>query len=367
MKKTGFFIAFFLLSGQILWSQSLKYIDIPNIGEYVTLKCDFHIHTVFSDGNVWPTVRTKEARMEGLDAIAITEHVEFRRLHDQGYINGDHNTAYEIAKSAGNKNFFVIHGSEITRRMPPGHWNAIFIEDGNKLDTKEYMDAFKEAKAQNAFIFWNHPGWWSQAPNETVWLPEHTKLYEEGYMHGIEVVNSSWYFPEAHAWALEKNLTMLGNSDTHSPMAYNEYYIASGHRPMTLVFAKEKSAQGIRNALDDRRTVIYHEDKIIGAEKWVRPLFDSCLRVTRIARSKTRREMTVYVKNVSCLTFKLVKKGQNEQLNYLRDKNVNPYEEFSMRVRYPEGMTGKWELNFVVTNWLVGPNEGLKWVIPLEK
>jgi len=54
-----------------------KEIRIPDIAGYRTLKCDFHMHTVFSDGNVWPTVRVDEAWREGLDAIAITDHVEY--------------------------------------------------------------------------------------------------------------------------------------------------------------------------------------------------------------------------------------------------------------------------------------------------
>ncbi len=49
---------------------------IPNIPGYITLKCDFHMHTVFSDGVVWPTVRVSEAWEDGLDAIAITDHIE---------------------------------------------------------------------------------------------------------------------------------------------------------------------------------------------------------------------------------------------------------------------------------------------------
>lgn len=29
-------------------------IEIPGFSNYETLKCDFHTHTVFSDGLVWP-------------------------------------------------------------------------------------------------------------------------------------------------------------------------------------------------------------------------------------------------------------------------------------------------------------------------
>ena len=52
-------------------------IEIPGFGNYETLKCDFHTHTVFSDGLVWPDARIYEAWQEGLDAIAITDHIDF--------------------------------------------------------------------------------------------------------------------------------------------------------------------------------------------------------------------------------------------------------------------------------------------------
>ena len=50
-------------------------INIPDIMGYQTLKCDFHIHTVFSDGQEWPSMRVNEAWNDGLDAIAITDHI----------------------------------------------------------------------------------------------------------------------------------------------------------------------------------------------------------------------------------------------------------------------------------------------------
>ena len=36
------------------------------------------MHSVFSDGLVWPTVRVDEAYRDGLDAISLTEHIEYR-------------------------------------------------------------------------------------------------------------------------------------------------------------------------------------------------------------------------------------------------------------------------------------------------
>lgn len=38
-----------------------KEIKMPQIPGYTILKCDFHMHTIFSDGIVWPTLRVDEA------------------------------------------------------------------------------------------------------------------------------------------------------------------------------------------------------------------------------------------------------------------------------------------------------------------
>ena len=35
-----------------LSSQNRSGVDIPNLAGFVTLKCDFHIHTIFSDGTL---------------------------------------------------------------------------------------------------------------------------------------------------------------------------------------------------------------------------------------------------------------------------------------------------------------------------
>ena len=39
-----------------LGSEARYEISFPDLPGYVTVKCDLHTHTVFSDGEVWPTV-----------------------------------------------------------------------------------------------------------------------------------------------------------------------------------------------------------------------------------------------------------------------------------------------------------------------
>ena len=55
-----------------------RLIRFPDVEGYHTLVVDLHTHSVFSDGHVWPKIRVGEALRDGLDALAITEHLEWQ-------------------------------------------------------------------------------------------------------------------------------------------------------------------------------------------------------------------------------------------------------------------------------------------------
>ena len=113
--------------GQIAARTEVK---VPEIPGYVVLKCDFHMHTVFSDGNVWPPVRAEEAWREGLDSFSVTDHIEYLPHKDDMKIN--HNRPFELVRGRAQAlNMLVDRGSEITRDVPPGHFNAIILRDCN--------------------------------------------------------------------------------------------------------------------------------------------------------------------------------------------------------------------------------------------
>ena len=140
MKKCLFsgllFIVFCCMAELNITAQVPHRMIIPDIAGYLTLKGDMHIHTAFSDGSVWPTTRVDEAYMEGLDFIALTDHID-ERLQKQkkaGLMNNDRNDSYKIAAARGKDcGVLVIHGGEISRGMPPGHFNTTFIHDGNAI------------------------------------------------------------------------------------------------------------------------------------------------------------------------------------------------------------------------------------------
>ena len=377
MKK---FISFLLATciALPLFAQRGK-IVIPNLKGYVTLQCDFHIHTIFSDGTVWPTVRIDEAYREGLDAISLTEHIypasrrrvymdTLQRLSNVPLKESlSHNISHDIAQfSAKERDIILIRASEITHSMPPGHANAIFLTNSDDLDQPDWMDAYRAAKAQNAFIFWCHPGREKDQPDTTLWWSEHTTLLEQGMMHGIEVVNggSQGYSAEAHRWALEKKLTLIGNSDIHAPMPY----LAPGkHRVMTLVFAKERSAEAIREALIERRTAIYYEDYIIGEEKYLKELFENAL---EWKIDKTDDGALVTVKNKSDLIFRLKKADSDPRLIYFRNTTLMPVTiapngERSFTVNMRDGIKSG-DVNFMVENFWVEPNRGMRYTLKVS-
>ncbi|MDZ7635517.1 MAG: hypothetical protein U5L72_14225 [Bacteroidales bacterium] len=115
MKSKNLLIALLLLGSNERCQAQRRILNVPEIPGYLTLKCDFHMHTVFSDGLVWPTTRIGEAWRDGLDAISITDHIEYQP-HKQ-YVSTDHNAAWKIAQStADDYNIILVHGTE----MAPG-------------------------------------------------------------------------------------------------------------------------------------------------------------------------------------------------------------------------------------------------------
>ena len=263
---------------------SERMIVFPDIAGGKTLVTDLHMHSVFSDGHVWPRTRVEEALRDGLDAIAITEHLEWQP-HLADIPHTDRNRAHAIADAAAKgQDLMVIKGSEITRDWPVGHINAIFITDANPLlgvtsfsdpaDTRAVYEAasqypaasvFETANEQGAFLFWNHPDWVSQRPNGVA-VPSdfHTQMIDRGWLHGIEIANGEGYSEEAFSFALANGLTMIGVSDVHDLIDWDYMPHLGGHRPVTLVLADSASPRAMREALFAGHTLVYYKDWLMG-------------------------------------------------------------------------------------------------------
>ena len=368
-------------------------IIIPDIEGYKTLKGDFHIHTVFTDATVWPVTRVHEAIWEGLDVIAITEHIDTRH---QKYVNQgvftskcDRDFSYEMAKKAAGKQLLIVHGGEISRGMTPGHFNCLFVNDNEALckaaeaedkatnnnNVIAMQNGLKEARNQKAFIMWNHPNWCKQAPNQTKMWKEHKKFIKDGYMDAIEIYNMACgYTPEGHQWALENDLAMLGNSDCHAPFFMEIDYLHGAHRPVTLVFATEKSLEGVREALDARRSAVFAEGNVYGREQELRPLFNACLKVKKTQFKE--KEIIIEFENVSSIPVTLTKGAGSEDTWYDRYKVIPPFSTFTFKVRpllegdkqpaYDKNLNS-YTVNFVAENYYIGPNKPLTFSVTVNR
>ena len=270
-------------------------INIPDLEGFETLKCDFHIHTVFSDGRVWPAMRVDEAWNAGLDAIAITDHVEVHKMKEVDY--SDLNRSNEIALQRGAEiGMLVISGTEITRKKPLGHINALFIQDVNKVKVPDELDAVDEAVRQGAYLFLNHPGW----PNDTsTFYPVHKKLVAKGKLKGIEVFNGEEQYPKVLNWIKEYKLAIFSNSDIHYTSA--DSYREKLQRPMTLVFVKEHSVEGIKEALFAGRTLAYFDNHLAGKEEYIKEIIEKSIDVKVIDTKKN----TIEICNKSDITYQL--------------------------------------------------------------
>jgi hypothetical protein len=359
------FLLFWVLSpGSSAQARVRKEIEIPGIKGFITLKCDFHMHTVFSDGEVWPPVRAEEAWRQGLDVIAITDHIEEKYLdHKEDVRPGqtDHNRSYELmlprAQSLG---LMLIKGGEITRDMPPGHFNAFFLRDTGLLDTPSFKDAIKAALDQGAFISWNHPPY---PKGKSVWYKEHEELYQKGWMHGIEIVNGRDYYPTVHRWCLEKKLTMLGTSDTHAPI-HLEYNFAQGeHRPFTLVFVKERTREALKEALFKRRTAVYWNKTLIGEEKFLKPIFENSIEILDPAVTiQGKKRKYIRIRNHSDIDFELEAEAGSEAVSFYKNLVIYGDRTVLLRISGKSGeLSGKKKivLPYRVKNLLIAPGKGL--------
>jgi len=340
---------------------SRKEVKIPDIPGYLTLKCDLHMHTIFSDGVVWPTVRVDEAWREGLDVIAISDHMDYQPYKDD--IRIKFGRAYEIAKpEAEMYGLIIIQAAEITYGEPHGHFNCLFLKDVAALDTSDFWNAINDAAKQDAFIMWNHPGW-RQEDEIPIWHEQQTRLYNEGHMHGMELVNERSFYPLALQWCVEKNITMMGSTDIHSPTGMSYDLSLNDQRTMTLVFATSRTEEAVRDALFSGRTAVYTDNLLLGKEEFLKPIFQNSVEIVN-NDLVLNGDGTFYlqVKNKSEVPFYLVSKEQPEGLEYPKEITLYPERTIIMQIKVSSQNINdppEVKLRFLVKNLIINKDTGL--------
>jgi len=269
--------------------ESRKEIVLPEVDGFKALKTDLHVHTFFSDGSCSPEFRIEEAWRDGLDAVAITDHIEYRPTDGkmEKYLDvkkrgaSDLNYSVSLAKNTADSfGILLIPGTEITRSpQDVGHFNALFTSDNNKIPNDDPLVAIRNAKAQNAIVQINHPGW---ARNDAELTGPAKQALAEGLVDGIECVNSEEFYPRNIEDAINNNCYVCGNTDVHGTTY--DFFLRSGFfRNMTIVFAKECSLPAIKEALLARRTLSYGFGTISGTKEMLEKFFLASLDVKKIS------------------------------------------------------------------------------------
>lgn len=332
-------------------------IVLPQVNGYNVYKAELHIHTIYSDGHVTPEFRVQEAWYDGLDVLAITEHIEYRALEssmmefmkpyfkkgaqpinwsivdkpaDGRGIQSDLDMSVRLAQEEAKKyDITIVPGAEISRTPETiGHFNALFTTDNDAIYDPDPVQSFRNARAQGALIMHNHPGWRRKSLDM---IEFDKKVYPVGLIDGIEVMNHLDFYPRAIDRAEEYGLFMSSNTDLHT--ASWEYYGNNGSfRNMTLIFAKDKSLESLKEALKARRTLAYSFGTIAGDRQLLEDFFKASVKcmVVDTAANGTR---TVMLINETSFPYYLNYGGDPMKLNAFGALSVSVKKDAALKVK----------------------------------
>ena len=341
---------------------------IPQVCGYNVYKADLHTHSVYSDGQVTPQYRVREAWLDGLDVIAVTEHIEYRPNEeifydylneyakkeykpvpkglDEGKPMVDLNYAVtEAQKEAVKYGMLIIPGTEITRNgTDVGHFNALFTSDNNLIYDKDPVQAIRNAKAQGSLVMHNHPGW----TRKNIAMTEaEVQAYGEGLIDGVEVMNGAEFYPGVIDRVSEGNMFIAANTDIHTSTAV-EYNVYGETRPMTLILAKDRSLDSIREALEAGRTIAYGFGHLCGAEELLLDLFKASVTLGPVDGKK------VSLTNMTSVPYIIKKENGNPV-------RIAPFSTYNTSIPENAGT-----LSLTILNLWTGADTHLKVELPIK-
>ena len=357
-------------------------IILPQVMGYNIYKADLHTHTIYSDGSVTAPWRVREAWCDGLDIIAITDHIEYRRIErnlikymgeyikeeyrnlpkgvntnlqgvsaDERGILANLNVGYEEAVESNEQyGMLIIRGVEITRNE--GHYNAIFTTDNNKIYHPDIKQSVQNAVDQGAIVFQNHPK--MDKSTKTSMTPLAEDLYNSGLVKGMEIGNGHAFWGRLVPYCIKNNVPMFSNSDGHATMAerFQPYYNNGVYRNMTFILAKNCDEKSIKKAILEGRTIAYHNNRLVGKEEYLAELFKESVSIEH--KCDNKKETMVILTNKSSIPY-TVKFGKTEMIVHAMGAVMLPL---------PKGSK---EAEFTVTNLICGGNKRVKVTLPFKR
>lgn len=310
-------------------------IILPTIDGYRLYKADFHTHTIYSDGDVTPRQRVREAWYDGLDIIAITDHLEIRTYEkfmlkvlapystgkpfkyqnagiankkDKSYpVMANLNAAYDEAvyyTERENLPIMVVRGTEIWRNTKSiGEFNALFLKDINAICHEDLFESFRRVKEQGGLIMHNHPGY--TRTTTAIAEGEQERAYSEGWIDGVEAVNSTTLYPDIISRCIDRNLFIAANTDAHRPTSHDWPAGGEFFRTMTFIMAKSCTEEDIKEALKAGRTIGYVANNLVGSEKHLAAFINEAVTCRVVAENRKKGEVTYSLTNCCSVPFVL--------------------------------------------------------------
>jgi hypothetical protein len=204
---------------------------------YQILKVNLHAHTTYSDGTYTPAQLVNIYKGVGYDVLAITDHSTV--------------AGYGEAFSEGNNvGLTVIRGEEVTSSWSDGsqkHVVALFINQSIGISGNSDVEIpviFDAIHAQGGIGIVAH-AWrsWSNWQNYT----------NEPWIDGWEVDSSM-------AWVLESGSIYVLDHDFH-----NATWLEGIQSYWTYLLAENRTEAGVRDALMERRIVVYGNGVLYGS------------------------------------------------------------------------------------------------------
>jgi PHP domain len=238
MKKTWAILIFLLIVSLFpVYLTSSAQSPSPAVAPYQILKVNLHAHTNYSDGTYSPSELVDIYKDAGYDVLGITDHNTIAGCNE--------------AISEGEKvGLVVISGEEVTCSWSDGSWKhvialftneSIGFAEGSDVEVAAIFDTIH---AKNGIAIVAHP-WYS-------WVNWQTYT-NETYIDG-------WEADYTMAWILESNYIYTLGHDFH-----NATFLELLPNFYTYVLAENRTEAGVKEALMERRIVMYGNGSLYGS------------------------------------------------------------------------------------------------------
>jgi len=207
------------------------------------LRCDFHVHTTYSDGRNSPAEMVLRGRELGLDALAITDHNQYVGSQE----------AIEVAERLG-LGLLCFAGEEVS--APDWHLLAIDARAPIEQAPAGYAGlraAIDRVHSLGGRAYLAHP-YWTTSRRHHLPPADYERLLTEGGLDGIELLGDVAWEDNLRSLArwselgVEGGYPILGNSDTHGAAhTFGGFW--------TLVWAEAQTREAILRAIDERCSV----------------------------------------------------------------------------------------------------------------